>query len=392
MTRSLAGTLALLALPAVLPAANFSGTWDAAILSGGDHVPFRMQVAESPAKVCFFEDTQPVCSTSAQMAEGKLVARWDFLNTELTLEAKDGSLAGIYRGIGSQRGSPVEAHPHQPPPKPAAPPAKIAGQWEAHATAPREVAWQFLVEQSGADIKGTILRVDGDDGTLVGRIDGKHFSMSHFSGDRAVLIEGDVMDDGTLELRLGRTKLTALRPAAARGRNLKLPDDPATFARVKNPSEPFHFKLPDLNGKVFTEDNFRGKPLIVTITGSWCPNCRDEAPFMEELYQRYHSKGLEIAAFCFERADETDHAQLRAFLRKFGITYTALLAPEPSGNALEATVPQIEHLSAYPSTIYVGKNGLVRSVHTGFPSAGSGEELTRTKDEIRKLVERMLAE
>jgi len=392
MTSFLARTLAVLALPAAALAAGFNGTWDATILSGADHIPFRMEVTESPARVCFFEDIQPVCSTSARIEEGKLVARWDFLNTELHLEAKDGGLTGGYHPTGSQRESAIEAHAHQAAPKPSAPPAKIAGEWEAHATAPREIAWQFLVEQTGSDIKGTILRVDGDDGTLVGRIDGKHFSMSHFSGDRAVLIEGDVQDDGTLNLRMGRTTLTALRPAAARARNLKLPDDPATWARAKNPSEPFHFRLPDLDGKVYTEDNFRGKPLIVTITGSWCPNCRDEAPFLEELYKSYHSKGLEIASFCFERAGDTEHAQLRAFLRKFGITYHALLAPEPSADALAATVPQIEHLSAYPSSIYIGRDGLVRSVHTGFPSAGSGEELTRTKDEVRKLVEKMIAE
>jgi hypothetical protein len=50
------------------------------------------------------------------------------------------------------------------------------------------------------------------------------------------------------------------------------------------------------------------------------------------------------------------------------------------------------HLSAYPSSIYIGRDGGVRSVRTGFPSAGSGEELTRVKEEIRGSVERMLAE
>ena len=46
-------------------------------------------------------------------------------------------------------------------------------------------------------------------------------------------------------------------------------------------------------------------------------------------------------------------------------------------------MPQIENLAAYPTTIYVGKDGKVRSVHTGFPSSGSGEELARVKEEIR---------
>jgi len=79
-------------------------------------------------------------------------------------------------------------------------------------------------------------------------------------------------------------------------------------------------------------------------------------------------------------------------MRKFNIQYPALLAGEPSAGVLKTAVPQIENLSAYPTTIYVGKDGKVRSVHTGFPSSGSGEELARVKEEIRATIERMIAE
>jgi hypothetical protein len=108
-----------------------------------------------------------------------------------------------------------------------------------------------------------------------------------------------------------------------------------------------------------------------------------------ELYQRYHAKGLEMAAFCFESASDPTWAPLRAFVRKFNIQYPALLAGELSDGVLNTAVPQIENLSAYPTTIYVGKDGKVRSVHTGFPS---GEELVRVKEEIRATIERMIAE
>ena len=142
----------------------------------------------------------------------------------------------------------------------------------------------------------------------------------------------------------------------------------------------------------YTEDSFAGKPYVVSITGSWCPNCRDEAPFLVELYQGYHPKGLEMAAFCFESAGDPTWAPLRAFVRKFNIQYPALLAGEPSAGVLKTAVPQIENLSAYPTTIYVGKDGKVRAVHTGFPSGGSGEELARVKEEIRATIEQMIAE
>jgi thiol-disulfide isomerase/thioredoxin len=377
--------------PVLLLAGNFNGTWDAAIFPGTYPVNFKMEITEVPAKVCFFEDVQPVCSTSASLTDGKLVAQWDFLKTELRLEPSDKGLAGIYHSFRSNRDMNVQARTHaaaQASPKEF---AKLDGEWEARvADRPQAATWQLLLRQSGADIKGTILRVDGDDGTMVGRIEGNHFAISHFSGDRPVALSGDLKADGSLELTMGSTRLLALRPAAARARNLPPPLDPATHARARSPEEPFHFRFPDLNGRTYSEADFRGKPMVVTITGSWCPNCRDEAPFLAELYERYHAKGLEIAALCFEDAGDTEHVQLRAFIRKFGMQYPALLAGEPSN--LKAAVPQIENLSAFPSSIYVGRDGRVRAVHTGFPGPGSGEELVRVKKEIRELVEQMLSE
>lgn len=384
---------AIFVLAATVPvfAANFNGTWDATILPGTDPVPFKMEITESPAKVCFFEDAQPVCSTSAKLENAKLVAQWDFYKTDLRLEQSGGELTGVYHLYRSNRDMNVRARAHRPPGAPAAPPAKLDGEWEARAGGRAEAAtWQLLLRQSGADIKGTILRVDGDTGTMVGRVDGKHFAISHFSGDRPGAIEGDLKPDGSLEVKDGPLNLIAWRPAEARARDLPPPLDPATHAHVRNPEEPFHFQFADLSGRVYSEADFQHKPLIVTITGSWCPNCRDEAPFLAELYERYHGKGLEIAALCFEEAADTEHAQLRAFIRKYAMQYPALLAGEPS--TLKEQVPQIENLTAFPSSIYIGRDGRVRMVHTGFPGPGSGDELARVKKEIRELVERMLVE
>jgi len=379
-----------LALAVSASAAGFNGVWDAVIVSNGVRVPFRLEVTESPARVCFFEDTQPVCSTSAQIEAGALVAQWDYLNSELHLAPKDDGLAGSFRNRRARQPSDVEARHHQPPAAPARPSAKLGGEWEVHSNQGRDVSWQLLLQQSGADLKGTILRVDGDVGTLVGRIDGAHFQISHFAGDRPTLVEGTLLDDGTLDLAQGRAKLYALRPAEARARNLPPPPDPSTFAKARNSSERFHFSFPDLDGRTFTEKDFAGKPLIVSITGSWCPNCRDEAPFLGELYRRYHPAGLQIVGFCFENADDPSNAPLRAFIRKFAIEYPMLLTGEPS--SLRAAVPQIDNIGAFPTSIYVGRDGTVKRVHTGFPSIGSGEELTRVKDELRAVVEQMLAE
>ncbi|HTX37168.1 MAG TPA: TlpA disulfide reductase family protein, partial [Bryobacteraceae bacterium] len=369
--------------PAVALAGDFNGSWDGMVVTNAAHIPFRMEVTESPARVCFFEDTQPVCSSSAQIEGARLSAKWDYLNSQLTLDAAGGSLSGTYVNLRTHRELRLEAKAHQSVAAPAAAPAQFGGEWEVHSVQRPGPGNHLILRQSGTVLKGTILRIDGDDGTLVGRVDGNHFAISHFSGDRAMLLTGTLQADGTLALESGAQKLIGLRPAEARARNLPPPLDPMTYAHAKDPAERFHFSFKDADGKTYTEDNFAGKPYVVSITGSWCPNCRDEAPFLVELYHSYHAKGLEMAAFCFEAGGDPSYAPLRAFVRQFHIPYPALIAGEPTSGVLKTAVPQIENLTAYPTTIYVGKDGRVRSVHTGFPSGGSGEELVRVKAEIR---------
>ncbi len=372
-------------------AADFNGMWDARLNTGAIQVPFRMQVSDSPLRVCFFEGPQPVCSTSATAADDKLTARWDYLNTELVLTARGEGLTGLYRNLRRGAGNLLEAArqlPAAPAPRPS---VNVDGTWEIHsAERPQAAAAHLILRQSGADLEGTVLRVDGDDGTLTGRVVGNEFLISHFAGDRPTLLEGKLREDGTLELTLGRNKLIALRPAEARKRHLDPPPDPATYAKARRPEEPFRFSFPDLDGHTVTQAAFSGKPFIASITGSWCPNCRDEAPFLTELYRRYHGQGLELVALCFETADDPQYTPLRAFIRQFGIGYPALLAGDPG--KLREAVPQIDNLAAFPTTIYVGRDGRVRAVHTGFPSKGSGEERVRVENETRALVEKMLAE
>ena len=383
-----------LILPATVAlAGDMDGRWDATITSGAAAVPFRLEVTESPARACFFEDTQPVCSSSAEIKDGTMTARFDFLNTELQLTAKDGGLTGSYVSLRGQRARPsaIAGKHYQPPAAPAQPPAKLAGEWEVHTKA-QTAGNQLLLQQSGADLKGTILRVDGDEGTLLGRVDGNHFVISHFSGDRANLMEGTLLADGTLDLTQGTAKMIGYRPAAARALSLLAPPDPSTYARAKDPQAKFHFSFPDLNGKTVTEDAFAGKPYVVTITGSWCPNCRDEAPFLAELYKTYHTQGLDIVGFCFEYADDPTYGPLKAFMRKYGIAYQMLVAGPPPARGLGEVIPQVEHISAYPTSIYVGRDGRIKAVHTGFPSIGSGDELNRVKKEVKTIVEEMLAD
>ena len=153
------------------------------------------------------------------------------------------------------------------------------------------------------------------------------------------------------------------------------------------------FSFPDLDGRLVsnTDARFQGKVLLVAIGGSWCPNCHDEAPYLEDLYRKYRAAGLEVVALSFEESDQLkDPARLRAFIKQYGIEYPVLLPGEPA--ELNAKLPQAVNLNAWPTTFFVGRDGRVRAIHTGFAGKASGElhdEMTR---EIEGTLRQLLGE
>ena len=188
--------------------------------------------------------------------------------------------------------------------------------------------------------------------------------------------------------------MIAVKDAEAKLKGVAEPTDPSRHSSVKDPTEPFKFAFPDITGKIVTnkDERFRNKVVIVGIGGSWCPNCHDEAPFLSELYAKYHDKGLEIVEFSFE--EEAQKAKgfprLLAFNKRYGVNYTVLLAGDQAD--VQEKVPQIHNLNSFPTTIFIGRDGLVRSVHAGFAGAVSGVFHNSAKEEITANVERLLAE
>jgi peroxiredoxin len=272
---------------------------------------------------------------------------------------------------------------------------RCSGLWEiAVKSSKGESAWRFIVQQHGGEVSAAILRVDGDTGALTGSYRDGKFVISHFSGVRPLLLELSLASDGSLDiLENGKTKLSAVRAEQAHAKGVPDPTDPTRHTSVKDPNEAFRFSFPDLNGHMVSnaDARFRGKVVLVNITGSWCPNCHDEAPFLAALYKKYRDQGLEIVALSFEEGDQLkDPARLRAFIQRYGIEYTVLLCGEPS--EANAKLTQAVNWNSWPTTFFLGRDGRVRYVHAGFPSSASGELYKQAKDEFNAQVEGLLHE
>jgi thiol-disulfide isomerase/thioredoxin len=390
--------MALAAFPSSAGAQSVTGLWDATVVvNPGIEIPFRFELAGSGSAVkgSFFNGDEKVTSTTGQLENGALVLSFDEYGTRLEATVKDGRLEGQYtRGT---RGAPYpfQAKRFVPAPSGDEKIPAISGLWNVQVKSSKgEDAWQLIVRQAGAEASASILRIDGDTGMLTGTYHDGKFVLSHFSGARPLRLELTPGADGTLSVVQNKDNpLTATRAEIAKAKGLPQPSDPSRFTSVKDPTEPFRFSFPDLNGKIVsnTDPRFQGKVVIVSIGGSWCPNCHDEAPFFTELYKKYHAKGLEIVALSFEEeAQQKDPVRLRAFIKRYGIDYTVLIPGEPK--ELNDKVPQGVNLNAYPTSFYLGRDGRVRSAHAGFPGKATGKFHTDAKEEITALVERLLAE
>ena len=373
-----------------------AGRWDATVVVNGVEIPFLFEIEgdERAVKGSFFNGERRITSTAGRVENGVLELSFDQYAARLEATEREGALTGEYRR-GARAPYPFKARRASDAPGATADAPAIDGTWIVAAKSNKgEAAWRFLVRQTGATVSATILRVDGDTGTLSGSYGDGRFVLSHFSGARPLLLEVTPLADGTLTLRQNaKTELIAVRADTARARAIGEPTDPAAHTRVKDPSEPFRFRFPNLDGQIVSNDDakFRGKVVLVNISGSWCPNCHDEAPFLAALHRKYQPQGLEVVTLSFEEADQlANPTRLRAFIGQYGLGYTVLLAGVPDD--VEAKVPQAVNLNAFPTTLLLGRDGRVRAVHTGFPSPGSGEFYVRAERDITEHVERLLAE
>jgi len=67
----------------------------------------------------------------------------------------------------------------------------------------------------------------------------------------------------------------------------------------------FYFKLPDKDGGEIDLANFKGKPVMVMFFTENCPYCRKAAPFIQSVYEKYKSKGIEVIGISVKDSKES---------------------------------------------------------------------------------------
>ncbi len=108
------------------------------------------------------------------------------------------------------------------------------------------------------------------------------------------------------------------------------------------------FELPTLNGETLRLSQFKGQPVLLSIGASWCPDCRIEAPLLQELHETHP----ELVVLLVDSKESTDVVQ--RFADEFSITHPILL--DQSGDVLK-----LYQVFAIPTELFIDADGIIRA-------------------------------
>lgn len=252
----------------------------------------------------------------------------------------------------------------------------------------------FKVDKEIPGFFGTFLTETGDYRFLEGGfIDCDVLMLSCFDGSHAFLFRADfsereIQGDAWYG-KFGYEKWTGKENPAFELR------DPEKLTFVKDSSN-VNFTFNDLNGNPvsLSDPKFKGKVVIIQVMGSWCPNCMDETAWMTEVYNKYHDQGLEVIALAYERSADTAKANpnIRRVKNHFNAPYIFLNTGKTGRNAASESLPFLNGIMSFPTTIYIDKSGKVRMVYTGFNGPATGAAYEKDTTAALRLIQQLLAE
>lgn len=253
----------------------------------------------------------------------------------------------------------------------------VAGTWEVTFIADDKSGKTDAIaefKQNGNHVTGTFITPTGDYRYLEGIATDHEVKLSCFDGAHAFLFIAGINNEGDLNGDAWYGKHAREIWLAYKSDAPTLPME-GQLSEMK--SDKFDFSFPNLDGKIITnkDPEFKNKVILVQLMGSWCPNCLDETRLLVELYQKYHSKGLEIVALAFERNPDlaTSAPILKRYIAQTGIQYPILLAGSADKKAASAVLPQLNALKAYPTTLLIDRNGKVNNIYTGISGPATSE-------------------
>ncbi|WP_207503624.1 peroxiredoxin family protein [Telluribacter humicola] len=386
-----------------------NGVWRATLTRDGQKLPFLLDIQANPDQKTYtvysLNGTERLQLDTAYVENDSLHIPMQLFDSDLVAKVEGDKLSGVWKR--SRQGKVVATLPFK---------ATFGDTYrffkEENTTSSRNVdgKWATLFrsqdgkdstvavgvfEQKGTTVQGTFLTPTGDYRYLAGSVKGDSLYLSCFDGSHVFLFKAAFQSDGSLKGSFwsgitGYETWTAHRDPKA-----ELPD--ATKLTYLKPGyETISFTFPDTEGKKvsLSDPRFKNKVVILQIMGSWCPNCMDESNFLSPWYKKNRDRGVEIVGLAYERSDKLEESapKLRRMIDRYDIEYPVLLAGLNDKALAAKSLPMLNHIMSFPTTIVIDKKGKVRQIHTGFNGPGTGHYYDEFVEDFNRLIDKLVSE
>ena len=130
------------------------------------------------------------------------------------------------------------------------------------------------------------------------------------------------------------------------------------------------FQLESLEGEFVSLSSLKGKPMLINFWATWCPPCRDEMPYMQQIYAEWSDKGAAILAINIGESSST----VSEFMNKYDLSLPVLL--DTKGD-----VAGKYNIRAIPTTYFIDKDGIIRE-----KTIGSFQNKAQIEERLRKII------
>ena len=113
------------------------------------------------------------------------------------------------------------------------------------------------------------------------------------------------------------------------------------------------FSTIDLDGKLISLQQYRGKVVLLDFWAVWCGPCIGEMPNVKKVYDTYKHQGFDIIGVSLD----VDEARLRDYLKESDIQWRQIF----SGQGWQSPVAKQYHIRGIPAPWLIAKDGTLIS-------------------------------
>ena len=265
---------------------------------------------------------------------------------------------------------------------------RISGKWETTIDYGKPTALIGDFKQVNNTLQGTFMSETGDYRFLEGNIIKDSMYLSCFDGTHCYLFTGRLFKNDSISGRFYsgnhyQTTWTAVKNPHA---TLK---DPDSLTFIANDKE-IDFTLLSTDHQYISYDSIKktGKPTIIQLFGTWCPNCVDETNFLNEIHKRY-ADNVNLIGIGFEmgKTENDKLIHLVKFKQKMQMDYLVLLGGSASKKDAASLFPMLNHVMSFPTLIFINKHGDIVKIHTGFNGPATGQHFIDFQNNFNSLLE-----